>query len=149
MFLAIATVSCLAKDFLMAGRVAFGSEDAMKLIHGMVRAHKIDDVKNALSRLNVGGVVLTDVKDCSAQKHPTGMWMGHAYNLGFTPKVVFELVVHDEDADQVVRAVICAARTGCLGDGEVSVIPLEHRYDIRTGERNAPTCGICYREAMV
>jgi nitrogen regulatory protein P-II 1 len=108
----------------------------MKLIHGMVRAHKIDEVKNALSRLNVCGVVMADVKDCSSQEHPTGSWMGHLYTVGFTPKIAFHVVVHDEEADLVVRTIICTARTGCLGDGDVSVIPLEHRYDIRTGERN-------------
>ena len=56
--------------------------------------------------------------------------------LVFTPKVELDMVVHDEDVDGVVRAIICAARTGRCGDGHVSVMPVEHRYEIRTGARD-------------
>jgi nitrogen regulatory protein P-II 1 len=108
----------------------------MKLIHGMVRDYKIDAVRDALNRINVQGLAFANVKDCSPQEHPTTVWRGHLASLGFTPKVAFTVVVHDDDVDDVVRTIICSARTGCPGDGAIAVIPVEHRYDIRTGERN-------------
>jgi nitrogen regulatory protein P-II 1 len=59
------------------------------------------------------------------------------YCLGFTPKVELNMVVHDDDVDCVVSAIISTARTGREGDGHVSVMPVEHRYEIRTGARDA------------
>jgi nitrogen regulatory protein P-II 1 len=108
----------------------------MKRINSVVRSDKVDDIRQALSRLNVFGIATTDVKDYSPQAHPTGFWRGQPYCLGFTPKVELEMVVHDDDVDCVVRTIICLARTGRAGDGHVSVMPVEHRYEIRTGVRD-------------
>ena len=108
----------------------------MKRIINVVRSDKVDDIRQAWGRLNVFAIATTDVKDYSPQAHPTGVWRGLPYCLGFTPKVELEMIVHDEDVDGVVRAIICAARTGQTGDGHASVMPVEHRYEIRTGARD-------------
>ena len=109
----------------------------MKLIHSLVRTSKLDDVKSALCRLNVRGLATIEMKDHSPQEHPTGVWRGQPYRLDFTPKAWLELVVDDDDVDDVVTTIIATARTGQAGDGHVCVIPLEHRYEIRTGARGA------------
>ena len=108
----------------------------MKLISGVVRCEKVDEIKAALNKVNVFGWTTAEVHDYTPQKHETTVWRGHEYTVGFSHKIEIELVVHDDDVDEVVRAIICTAKTGELGDGHVSVLPIEHRYNIRTGERD-------------
>ncbi len=108
----------------------------MKLISSMVRPEKLDDVKKALTQLRVHGLTVAEVRDHSPQRHETKMWLGREYNLGWSPKVAIDVVVHDDEVDDVVSAIIRTARTGQAGDGFVSVLPVEHRYNIRNGERN-------------
>jgi nitrogen regulatory protein P-II 1 len=107
----------------------------MKLISGIVRPDKVDDIKAALGQVQVLGMTVTEVRDHWPQKHETTVWRGHEYNLGFSIKMAIELVVHDDEVDEVVNVIIRSARTGRLGDGHVSVLPVEHRYNIRNGER--------------
>ncbi len=108
----------------------------MKLILVMVRQDKVDLVRNALSQLNIRGLAVGKVEDFSPQRHPTGVWRGRAYTLDCTVKMEIQWVVHDDEADLAVRAILCAARTGCVGDGHVMVVPIEHRYNIHNGERD-------------
>ena len=109
----------------------------MKLILGMVRQDRMDDVRTALGKVNVRGIRVTKVQDYSPQRHPEGVWRGQSYTLDYTIKLEFRCVVHDDDTDCAVRAIMCAARTGCVGDGDVVVIPIEHRYNIHNGDRDA------------
>jgi nitrogen regulatory protein P-II 1 len=108
----------------------------MKLILMMVREDKVEQVRNALSQLNIRGVAVCRVQDFSPQQRPEGVWRGRVYTLDSTVKMEIQCVVHDDDADQAVRAILCAARTGCVGDGHVMVVPIEHRYNIHNGERD-------------
>ena len=107
----------------------------MKLVNSVVRSDKAEDVKNALNRLGLKGLTAREVRDYSPQKHRIDVWRGVLYCLGYTVKTEISVIVDDDDVDDVVKAIIVAARTGQPGDGDISVRPIEHRYDIRTGER--------------
>jgi nitrogen regulatory protein P-II 1 len=84
----------------------------------------------------VDGVSVVEVHDHAPQKHERTVWLGHEYSLGFSVKIRLDIVVHDDQVDEVVGAIIKAARTGHHGDGHVMVLPLEHRYNIRDGNRD-------------
>jgi nitrogen regulatory protein PII len=108
----------------------------MKLILTMVREDKAEQVRAALSQLNIRALAVCQVQDYSPQQRPQGVWRGHVYTLDCTTKMEIQCVVHDDEADLAVRAIFCAARTGCPGDGHVVVVPIEHRYNIHNGERD-------------
>jgi nitrogen regulatory protein PII len=109
----------------------------MKLIKSIVRPHKVDDVREALERLNIAGMTVTDVRGHGRQKGHTAVYRGKEYSVTLLPKVEIEVVVPDNVAEDVIEAIIAAARTGEIGDGRVFVLPVEHSYNIRTGEREA------------
>jgi nitrogen regulatory protein PII len=109
----------------------------MKLIKTIVRPNKVDEVKDALGRLNISGMTVTEVRGHGKQKGHTAIYRGKEYNVSLLPKMEIETVVHDEVVDDVVKAIIQAARTGEIGDGRVFVIPVLQSYKIRTGENEA------------
>lgn len=108
----------------------------MKLIKSIVRPNKVDDVRDALDRLGIPGMTVTEVRGHGRQKGHTAVYRGKEYNVTLLPKVEIEVVVQDDLADEVIAAMIAAARTGEIGDGRVFVTPIEHSYNIRTGERD-------------
>jgi nitrogen regulatory protein P-II 1 len=105
------------------------------LISGLVRPERVPAVKEALEKINVVALTLVDAQDHSPQAHETIAWMGQVYNTGSSLKMEFRVVVDDHDVDNVIDAVMRAARTGKAGDGHVCVTSVEHRYDICTGHR--------------
>lgn len=107
----------------------------MKLISSLVRPDKVDAVKAALEEMNVLALTVADTRDHSPQERETIVWMGQRHDVGSSSKKEIRVVVHDDEVDDVVCAVLRAARTGRTGDGHVYVTSVEHRYDIRTGER--------------
>jgi nitrogen regulatory protein PII len=109
----------------------------MKLIKSVVRPNKVDDVREALEKLNIPGMTVTEVRGHGRQKGHTAIYRGKEYSVSLLPKVEIEVVVPDAVADSVIQAVITAARTGEIGDGRVFVLPAEHSYNIRTGEKDA------------
>jgi nitrogen regulatory protein PII len=109
----------------------------MKLVKSIVRPNKVDDVRAALEKLNLGGMTVTEVRGHGRQKGHTAIYRGKEYDVTLLPKVSIEVVVHDDVAEEVIKAIIAAARTGEIGDGRVFVLPVEHSYNIRTGEREA------------
>jgi nitrogen regulatory protein P-II 1 len=108
----------------------------MKLIKCIVRPNRVDDVREALEQMNVPGMTVTEVRGHGRQKGHTAIYRGKEYSVTLLPKVEIEIVVQDAVADDVIAAVIKAARTGEIGDGRVFVTPIEHSYNIRTGERD-------------
>ena len=107
----------------------------MKLITAMVRTSKIDEITDALDRIQVSGMTVTEVRGHGRQKGHTAIYRGHEYEVSLLPKIRFEVVVADEMLDSAVRAIIGAARTGEIGDGRIFVTPVEEAYRVRTGER--------------
>ena len=107
----------------------------MKLIKSMVRPHKVDAVKDAVGKLSVSGITVTEVRGHGKQKGHTAMYRGREYQVSLLPKMEIELVVPDHLVDEVVKAIIQTAQTGEIGDGRVFVIPVHQIYRIRSGER--------------
>jgi nitrogen regulatory protein PII len=108
----------------------------MKLIKSIVRPNRVDDVRQALENMNIPGMTVTEVRGHGRQKGHTAIYRGREYNVTLLPKVEIEVVVQDAVVDDVIAAIIAAARTGEIGDGRVFVTPVEHSYNIRTGERD-------------
>jgi nitrogen regulatory protein PII len=108
----------------------------MKLIKSIVRPNKLDDVREALEKVSVSGVTVTDVRGHGRQKGHAAVYRGREYSVSLLPKVQLEVVVPDELVDEVIQAVITAARTGEIGDGRVFVLPVDHAYNIRMGEKD-------------
>src|SRR2546430_13070510 len=107
----------------------------MKLIKAIVRPNKVDEVKEALGKLSISGMTVTEVRGHGRQKGHTAVYRGKEYNISLLPKMEIEVVVQDDLVDSAVDAIIVAARTGEIGDGRVFVTPVIASYKIRTGER--------------
>lgn len=108
----------------------------MKLLKAIIRPNKVDDVKDALAKLSISGMTVTEVRGHGKQKGHTAIYRGKEYNVSLLPKMQIEVVVPDTVADDAIRAIVEAARTGEIGDGRVFVLPVEASYRIRTGERD-------------
>lgn len=108
----------------------------MKLIKAIVRPNVVDEVRTALEKLSVGGMTVTDVRGHGRQKGHTAVYRGKEYEVTLLPKVQIELVVNDDIVDECIAAIMRAARTGEIGDGRVFVMPVDHGYNIRTGEKD-------------
>jgi nitrogen regulatory protein PII len=108
----------------------------MKLIKSIVRPSKVDDVREALEKMQVPGMTVTEVRGHGRQKGHTAVYRGKEYNVSLLPKVEIEVVVPDNIVDDVIKAVIAAARTGEIGDGRVFVLPVGTGFNIRTGEQD-------------
>jgi len=106
----------------------------MKLLKVIIRPNKLDDVKDALAKLNIAGMTVTEVRGHGNQKGHTAIYRGQEYNVSLLPKIEIEVVVADAIADDAIKAIVQAARTGEIGDGRVFVLPVEASYKIRTGE---------------
>ena len=106
----------------------------MKLITAIIKPFKLDEVREALSQVNITGLTVTDVKGFGRQKGHTELYRGAEYVVDFLPKVKIEVVVEDEMAEQTVEAIIQSARTGKIGDGKIFVSDVAQVIRIRTGE---------------
>jgi nitrogen regulatory protein P-II 1 len=109
----------------------------MKLVTGIIKPFKLDDVKAALETLGVLGLTVSEVRGYGRQKGHTEVYRGAEYTVDLVPKVRVEVLVDDLDADKVVDTVVEAARTGKIGDGKVWVTPVDGVVRVRTGERGA------------
>ena len=108
----------------------------MKLLKAIIRPSKVDDVKDALAKLNISGMTVTEVRGHGKQKGHTAIYRGKEYNVSLLPKMQIEVVVTNNIAEEAIRAIVDAARTGEIGDGRVFVLPVERAYRIRTGEED-------------
>ena len=106
----------------------------MKLISAIIKPFKLDDVRAALSEIGVSGMTVTEVKGFGRQRGHTELYRGAEYVVDFVPKTRIEVAVKDSLVDQVVEAIINAAKTGKVGDGKIFITNLERVLRIRTGE---------------
>jgi nitrogen regulatory protein P-II 1 len=109
----------------------------MKKIDAVVKPFKLDEVREALSDIGVSGLTVTEVKGFGRQKGHTELYRGAEYVVDFLPKVKIEIVVADTMVEQVLEAIVKAARTGKIGDGKIFVSDLNEVIRIRTGETGA------------
>jgi nitrogen regulatory protein P-II 1 len=107
----------------------------MKKIEAIIKPFKLDEVKNALTKIGVQGMTVTEVKGFGRQKGHTEVYRGAEYKFDFLPKVKIELITSEEIATQVTETIERAAKTGKIGDGKIFISPVEEVIRIRTGER--------------
>ena len=106
----------------------------MKLISAIIKPFKLDDVRAALSEIGVSGMTVTEVKGFGRQRGHTELYRGAEYVVDFVPKTRVEVAVRSELVDQVVDAVLKAAKTGKVGDGKIFISDINRVVRIRTGE---------------
>jgi nitrogen regulatory protein P-II 1 len=107
----------------------------MKKIEAIVKPYKLDEVKNALTKIGVQGMTVTEVKGFGRQRGHTEVYRGAEYTIDFVPKSKIELIVVDELVPQVIEAIQRAAKTGKIGDGKIFLSSVDEVIRIRTGER--------------
>lgn len=109
----------------------------MKLITAIIKPFKLDDVREALSTLDIHGMTVTEVKGFGRQKGHTEIYRGAGYTVEFLPKIKVEIAVASERVDSVIEALIGAAHTGKIGDGKIFITNLDEVVRIRTGEHGS------------
>jgi nitrogen regulatory protein P-II 1 len=106
----------------------------MKKVEAIIREERLENVKKALEEGGYCAMTITEVSGRGEQKGLTLPWRVGEYRVDLLPKLKLEMVVHDNEVDQVVRAIIDSARTGEIGDGKIFIIPVENAIRVRTGE---------------
>jgi nitrogen regulatory protein PII len=106
----------------------------MKLVVAVIKPFKLDEVKEALEGVGVQGMTVSDARGYGRQHGHTEAYRGAEYQVALLPKTRIEVAVDDALVDDVVKAIVGAARTGSIGDGKVWVVPSEQVVRIRTGE---------------
>jgi nitrogen regulatory protein P-II 1 len=107
----------------------------MKVIIAVIKPFKLDEVKDALESVGVQGMTVTDARGFGRQRGHTEVYRGAEYQVDFVPKIRIEIAADDEQVDEVVKAIVSAAKTDSIGDGKVWVVPAEDVIRIRTGEK--------------
>ncbi|GBC59173.1 nitrogen regulatory protein P-II 1 [Desulfonema ishimotonii] len=106
----------------------------MKRIQAIIKPFKLEEVKDALNRIGIRGMTITEVRGFGRQRGHKEIYRGAEYQADFVPKLKMDLVVEAPVADQVISTIIQSANTGSVGDGKVFVTPIESVIRIRTGE---------------
>lgn len=106
----------------------------MKEILAIIKPFKLDEVKDALTSIDIKGMTISEVKGFGRQKGHKEIYRGAEYVTDFVPKVEIKIVVDDHQVDEVVETIIAAAKTGKIGDGKIFITPIENVIRIRTNE---------------
>jgi len=109
----------------------------MKYVIAIVKPHKLDDIRQALTAIGVEGMTVSDVKGFGRQKGHSEVYRGAEYQVDFIPKVKIEVALDDSRAAGAVDAIRNAAKTDRIGDGKIFVLNLEEAIRVRTGETGA------------
>ena len=107
----------------------------MKKVEAIIKHFKLDEVRDALNKIGVQGMTVTEVKGFGRQKGHMEVYRGVEYEVKFLPKVKLEVAVSEDKLDEVLNVIQENARTGEIGDGKIFVSALEETIRIRTGER--------------
>jgi nitrogen regulatory protein P-II 2 len=109
----------------------------MKLVMAIIKPFKLDEVREALTKLGIQGLTVSEVKGFGRQKGQTEIYRGAEYTVNLLPKVKIEVAVSDDLVERVVETVQKSANTGRIGDGKIFVLELKQAVRIRTGETGA------------
>ena len=107
----------------------------MRLVTGVLKPFKLEDVKTALESFGVQGMTVSEVQGFGRQRGHTEVYRGAEYTVAFVPKVRIEVLVDDADAADVIEVIAKSAQTGSIGDGKVWSTPVDEVVRVRTGER--------------
>src|SRR5512147_399080 len=116
-------------------KIVFWEVEKMKKIEAIIKPFKLDEVKNALTKIGVQGMTVTEVKGFGRQKGHTESYRGTEYAIDFLPKSKIEIIIPDELVTPVIETIERAAKTGKIGDGKIFLSQVEEVTRIRTGER--------------
>lgn len=106
----------------------------MKLILAIIKPFKLDDVREALTALDVQGLTVSEARGFGRQKGQTEIYRGAEYEVSFLPKIRIDVAVPDDLSERVIEAIQNTAATGQIGDGKIFVLDIEKAVRIRTGE---------------
>ncbi|MGI8461350.1 MAG: P-II family nitrogen regulator [Solirubrobacterales bacterium] len=109
----------------------------MKLVIGIVRPEKANEVLEALYRADVQGVSISRIEGHGGELDRVETYRGTTVKVGLSDKVRFEIAVSDEFVQPAIDAICAGARTGEVGDGKIFVVPLERAVRIRTSETDS------------
>jgi nitrogen regulatory protein P-II 2 len=109
----------------------------MKLVIAIIKPFKLDEVRDALTKIGVQGMTVTEVKGYGRQKGHTEIYRGAEYAVTFLPKLRLEIATDSGRVDKVIEAIIAGAKTGQIGDGKIFVAEISRAVRIRTGETDA------------
>jgi nitrogen regulatory protein P-II 1 len=107
----------------------------MKKIEAIIRTFKLDELKDRLWTVGVGGMTVTEVRGHGRQRGHSEFYRGAEYAVDLVPKLVLEIVVNDDEVEPVLEVICDVARTDKVGDGKIFVCPVDEVIRIRTGER--------------
>jgi nitrogen regulatory protein P-II 1 len=107
----------------------------MKKIEAIVKPFKLEEVKNALTKIGIQGMTVTEGKGFGRQKGHSESYRGTEYAIDFLPKSKIEIIITDDLVTPVIEAIERAAKTGKIGDGKIFLSQIEEIIRIRTGER--------------
>ena len=107
----------------------------MKLIVSIIKPFKLEEVREALTRVDVKGLMVSEVKGYGRQSGHTEIYRGAEYVVNFVPKIRLEIVAPDDQVDSIVDTIATTARTGKIGDGKIFVLNVEQAVRVRTDER--------------
>jgi len=107
----------------------------MQKIEAVIQPSKVDSVKAALIEIGITGMTIMEARGHGRQKGHTEFYRGREYSVDLLPKAKIDVVVRDELAENVIRAIISAARTGKIGDGKIFISKIDQVIRIRNDER--------------
>jgi len=109
----------------------------MKFVMAIIKPFKLDEVRDALTRIGIQGLTVTEVKGYGRQRGHTELYRGAEYAVSFLPKIKIEVACPTNQVDKVIETITMAAKTGQIGDGKIFVCDLDQAVRIRTGETDA------------
>jgi nitrogen regulatory protein P-II 2 len=109
----------------------------MKIVMAIIKPFKLDEVRDALTKIGVQGLTVTEVKGYGRQKGHTEIYRGAEYAVSFLPKMKLEIACGSNQVDKVIETISTAAKTGQIGDGKIFVFGIDHVVRIRTDETDA------------
>jgi nitrogen regulatory protein P-II 1 len=107
----------------------------MKKIEAVIQPFKLDEVKEAMQGIGIEGMTITEVRGHGRQKGHKESYRGQEYQVDLLPKVKIETVVSDARAEEAIKVLADAARTGKIGDGKIFVYEVAEAIRIRNGDR--------------
>ena len=107
----------------------------MKLIIAIIKTFKLEEVQNALSKIGIEGMTVTEVRGFGRQKGHKEVYRGSEYSVKYLPKIKIELVIAKKIEEKVIKTIKNAANTGEIGDGKIFSLNIDKAIRIRTGEK--------------
>ncbi len=108
----------------------------MKKIEAVIRSSKFNDVRTALGEIGIKFFTFMEVKGYGLQKGAHVTYRGVAYDMGYIGRLKLEIFATDDKVDEIIGVIVSSGQTGEIGDGKVSVYPVERVVRIRTGEED-------------